>query len=54
MEMICPCCKKRITDVEEFFENEMSAEADVDGTCEHCESTLRFSRRVEYDVRSAD
>lgn len=50
--MTCPCCRKDIKGVDEFFENERSAEADVYGNCPHCESLLLFSRRVEYSVKS--
>lgn len=52
-EVQCPCCLKRITDIEEEFESEPSAEADVDAICPHCNAPLRLHRRVEYSADSA-
>ena len=46
----CPRCGKRLEDIDEHFESETSAEADVDGDCEHCGAKLKFQRRVNYSV----
>ena len=53
-DLSCPSCHKLIQDVEEEFENEASAEADVEGDCPHCAAYLIFQRRVEYDVKKAN
>ena len=50
-DVFCPLCNNKIRDVEELFDDEKSAEADVYEPCPTCEQPLHFMRRVEYSAR---